>query len=60
MHLNLKGKAWLEDNDSDAYVEFDMECAGGGLFVSGQVGVLMKIILSGSSLEQIRPVYHSL
>jgi len=37
MYLNLKGKARLEDNDSDAYVEFDME-SGGGLFVSGQVG----------------------
>jgi len=37
MHSTLKGMARLNDNDSDAYVEFEIE-SGGWLFVSGQVG----------------------
>jgi hypothetical protein len=37
MHSTLIGKARLDDNDSDAYVEFEIE-SGGWLFVSGQVG----------------------
>ncbi|MCB0371941.1 MAG: hypothetical protein KDD31_02905 [Muricauda sp.] len=37
MHLKLSGKTKLEDNDSDAYVEFEME-SNGKLNVVGQVG----------------------
>jgi len=37
VHSTLEGTARLDDNDSDAYVEFEIE-SGGWLFVSGQVG----------------------
>lgn len=37
MHLTLFGTSILEDNDSDSYVEFEIEPYG-RLFVSGQVG----------------------
>lgn len=37
MHSTLIGKARLDDNDSDAYIEFEIE-SGGWLFVRGQVG----------------------
>jgi hypothetical protein len=37
MHLQLSGTSKLEDNDSDAFVEFEIE-PNGWLYVTGQVG----------------------
>lgn len=37
MYSSLDGKTRLDDNDSDAFVEFEIESAG-WLFVRGQVG----------------------
>ena len=37
MHLKISGKTKLDDNDSDGFVEFEME-PNGRLNVSGQVG----------------------
>lgn len=37
MHLQLSGTTKLEDNDSNAFIEFEFESFG-WLFVSGQVG----------------------
>ncbi|MBI5914849.1 MAG: hypothetical protein HY842_05690 [Bacteroidetes bacterium] len=37
MHLTLSGKATLEDNDSDAFVRFEIE-SNGRLNIRGQVG----------------------
>jgi hypothetical protein len=37
MHSSLKGKTRINDNDSDAHVEFKID-SGGWLFVSGQIG----------------------
>jgi hypothetical protein len=37
MHLAISGTAILDDNDSDGFIEFEIE-PNGGLNVSGQVG----------------------